>query len=142
MKEIDPPKALEDRIIRQLRREGLLRRRNYWPYAAIAAAVVLLLVWPRNEARANYILLLYESPQFQGGNREEYSNWARSMRPRIVGGEELDKTDVLATAPQSDVRLAGFFLIAARDDAQATAVARACPHLRHGGSVVLRRIVP
>lgn len=37
---------------------------------------------------------------------------------------------------------AGLFIIAARTDDEALAIARSCPHLRHGGTVSLRPIEP
>lgn len=147
-----PPPELRSAIAAQLRRSGLLRTRRT-PILAIAAALtavaiaaVLLLRHPA-PPQANYVLLLYESPQFTGGNRAEYSAWAKHMRPRIVGGEELDHAPLLAVAgsntpaPPSQPRLAGYFLLSAPDDAEAQRVARACPHLQHGGAVVLRKIL-
>jgi len=41
-----------------------------------------------------------------------------------------------ATGPQ------GFFLVLARDDAEAEASARDCPHLRHGGRVAVQAVDP
>jgi hypothetical protein len=145
-----PPPELKPAIAAQLRRVRLLRSRR--PLIAIAAAfataVIAVLLFMRHPApKANYILLLYESPQFARGNRGEYGDWARHMRPLIVGGEELDQRPLLAvsgsntSAPSQQPRLAGYFLIDAPDDAAAERVARACPHLRHGGAIVLRKIV-
>lgn len=152
-REIEPPHEVESRIAAALRREGLLKRRARAPLAfGIAAAAVIALVMialhqrPAT-AQARYILLLYESPQFSGGSRQEYGAWAHRLQPQIIGGEELTSSEVLAIdgsntrAPRDATRLAGYFLIDARDDAAATRVAQACPHLRHGGAVVLRKIV-
>jgi hypothetical protein len=36
----------------------------------------------------------------------------------------------------------GFFIIRAATEAEALGVARTCPHLRHGGAVAVRPIVP
>jgi len=152
-RELAPPPGLDRRIARELRQQGLLRNRRplfAWLAAAAAAAVIAGVLWsarPAPPPSARYILLLYESPQFQGGNREEYGKWARQMAPLIAGGEELGSSDVFAVAgsntrvPDATPRLAGYFLLAAGDDASATRVARACPHLQHGGAVVLRKIV-
>ena len=155
-REMNPPVELRSRIEARLRSEGVLQRRRM--PMAIAAAVVLLLAGaafvigvrqhvaaPPSQAR--YILLLYESPRFAGGSRQEYGAWAKRMRPLIVGGEELGGGDVLTVdgrltlAPRDRSRLAGYFLIDARDDAAASRVARECPHIRHGGAVVLRKII-
>lgn len=148
-REIDPPPGLDRRIAGTLRRERLLRHPRIMWYAVAAAILIAAFLFyrPAPVAKAQYILLLYESPQFTGGNREEYGKWARTMQPAIVGGEELNMTDVVALPgavtplPRDASRLAGYFLINAPDDAHAAAVARACPHLRHGGAVVLRKIM-
>jgi hypothetical protein len=34
----------------------------------------------------------------------------------------------------------GFFVVRARDFAEARRIAETCPHLRHGGRIVLRRV--
>jgi hypothetical protein len=148
---VDPPPELKPQIAATLRRHGLLRRRGRFSYvlAAAAAIVIAIVIWrrPAPPPEPGYILFLYESPQFTGGSREEYGRWARQMSPRVAGGEELGARDVLAVAgsstplPANASRLAGYFLIDAPDDARATEVARACPHLKHGGAVVLRKIV-
>ena len=144
-REVAPPPELREMIAAKLQREGFLRRRT--PWLAIAAAVLIAaalgaLLWPHSEkpVQANYILLLYEPAGFHGGSRVEYARWARDMRPLVVGGEELGK-DVIAIGTETNSAPAGYFLIRANDDASAARVARACPHLRHGGSVVLRRII-
>ena len=144
-REIAPPPELRDATVRKLRRNGLLRTRT--PWLAIAASVAIIaiggaLLWRHEQQppQPNYILLLYESPQFSGGSHAEYSKWARDMRPLIVGGEELSKSAVLSIGTNPD-ELAGYFLINARDVAAAERVARACPHLKHGGAVILRRIM-
>ena len=36
----------------------------------------------------------------------------------------------------------GYFVIAARDEREALEIARGCPHLRHGGWIVVRPIAP
>lgn len=149
-REITPPPELERKIARELRRQGLLRRRPMALFAVAAAALIAVIaVWQMRPATPtpNYILLLYESPQFTGGNRAEYGQWAGQMQPLIAGGEELGTGNVLAVAgnntplPNATPKLTGYFLIDAADDAGAMRVARACPHLRHGGAVVLRKIV-
>ena len=143
-REIQPPAEVRRRIERQLRGTGMLRSRTQW-YAIAAAVVVVIaaaLLWMRapKPPQPNYILLLYESAQFTGGSHAEYARWAQDMRPLVVGGEELGK-DVASIGPGAQTAPAGYFLIDAKDDAAALRVARACPHLRHGGAVVLRRIV-
>ena len=140
-----PPHTEARGCVAALRRAGLLRRSRAPLYAAAAAIVLAIGIaffWThRAPVQPNYILLLYESPRLAGGSRAEYGAWAREMRPLIVGGEELADSTVLAVPAQPAERVAGYFLIRAKDDASAARVARACPHLRHGGAIVLRRIV-
>ncbi|MBV8519355.1 MAG: hypothetical protein JO197_18325 [Acidobacteria bacterium] len=154
-RETAPPPELERALVRSLRRAGFLRTKPLlalggWAAAAVMAGIALFLyVHPPSAARSpspQYILLLYESPQFRGGSHSEYAAWARRQHPRIVGGEELAQPTVTAIPgastplPSDQPRFAGYFLIDAPDDAAAVELARACPHVRHGGSVVLRRI--
>ena len=142
MKELAPPPGLRDEIARRLRRDGLLQRRRVWPWAVAATVLIAFLLRPQKPPQANYILLLYETSSVNTGNRAEYTAWAQNMRPLIVGGEELDNNTLLTlNEAASSPRLAGFFLIHAKDDATAQRVARECPHVKHGGGVTLRRIV-
>ena len=41
-----------------------------------------------------------------------------------------------------DIMVINFFIIQAADSAEAYRIARDCPHLRHGGTIQLRRIEP
>jgi anti-sigma-K factor RskA len=92
-----------------------------------------------------FILLLFEGPAFDaaGSHASEYRDWAAGLRRegRQVTGDEILAPEVaLPAAPQEsrDDRLAGYFVIGAADLADAATVARRCPHLRHGGRVVVR----
>ena len=81
----------------------------------------------------------------------EYAAWAGQLAARgsLVAGEKLadEPLTVLASAGTVDVQrftadeLGGFFIIQA-DSAEAYRIARDCPHLKHGGTVQLRRIEP
>jgi len=148
----EPPAGLEARLVARMREERLLPSRRRWPWLAAAAAVLAVVValWMplrHREAPAGsaYILLLYEAvPETPHPDRAaEYGRWARRMRPHVTGGEELG-AQIMAigsgvTAPAGS-RLAGYFLLQAATDAEAVRIAKACPHLRYGGNVVLRKI--
>ena len=114
---------------------------------------------------ARYLLLLYEdaayrapaTPEEQAARVAEYGGWVADLRERGIDiqGEELAPTDESAWldgrergvtaaegAPAGELgMLSGYFLVAAADADAAVAIARTTPHLRHGGTVVVRRIV-
>lgn len=85
---------------------------------------------------------------------KEYVDWVGAARTGgvVEGGEKLRDGDDVAVQPDGSAgmapaapggsKLAGYFLIRAADQPTAMAIARTCPHLRHGGSIVLREIEP
>ncbi len=99
-----------------------------------------------------YLLLLYPGPRFvEGGAAEErsrvaeYGAWAGRLQRsgRLVGAEKLQDATRLLEADEavaSGPGPQGFFLIRARDGAEAERVARECPHLRHGGRVSIQAV--
>ena len=82
----------------------------------------------------------------------EYGAWARRLAAEgsLVMAEKLadEPLTMLVANGSVDVprntadELGGFFLIQAADSAEAYRIARECPHLKHGGTVQLRRIEP
>jgi hypothetical protein len=112
-------------------------------------------------SQPRFILLLESSdhstpPQIAHDSQEEqklaqeYIQWARSVRAsgRSVTGERLadsgEALDMRGTAEEqwkpSSGSLQGFFIISAANLAQATDLARQCPHLRYGGRIEVRPI--
>ena len=81
----------------------------------------------------------------------EYRVWAMGLRDSgalLLGAKLADAPLTILTSgtsrdlsPNTDDALGGFFLIQA-DSAEAFRIARDCPHLRHGGTVEVRRIQP
>ena len=149
------PPALRDRVHATLARRGSRTRR--WT-GALAAAVLLFVAGmatgratlsaTRQASAATYALLLYgghEVPnEVEGSRASEYGRWAANLTAAtLVSGAELGSV-VGAYGPSAGssdtARVEGFFLIDARTEADAIAVARECPHLKYGGRVVLQRI--
>jgi hypothetical protein len=165
--DIQPPDVLKARVTGTLRERGLLRRAaSPWrAVLAIAAGLVLfasgVIVGGRPERLArtggNYALLLYEDAGFDRQTPEdtyiaEYSAWAESLRKRgvLAGGNALDPGSRLlrdsATIETRDVTtnegtMSGYFIIRAASQEEAEAIAKTCPHLKHGGRIALRRII-
>jgi hypothetical protein len=161
-----PPAALRDTVVRSLRERGLLARTRF-PRATrtilAAAAGVLLFasgaafgrhtsIAP-NDSRPSFVLLLYEDSAFRARGTAtvaEYLAWSDSLR-RVgvfITGEKLDdQAAVLARAGDGETgaspglgSIAGLFIVRANDLESALALARTCPHVRHGGSVVVRPV--
>ena len=82
----------------------------------------------------------------------EYSAWAGRLagEGKLLAGEKLadDPLTMLVSNGTREVprytadEVGGFFIIQAADSAEAYAIARECPHLKHGGTIQLRRIEP
>lgn len=167
----DAPELLKPRVMASLRGRGLLRpATSRWRAPGLVAAGLLLfaagLFTGRTRAapadtRPAWALLLYEGPGFDRTTPEhtyvaEYTAWAAGVARggAAVNGEALGAGSTLlrdsAGVVQSESRdveaaagtMAGFFIIRAATAAEAEAIARTCPHLRHGGTVALRPVIP
>jgi hypothetical protein len=82
---------------------------------------------------------------------QEYSTWARRQRigGRLIAGEKLNDASLELSGSQGlhevhtqDTSLGGYFVIAAPSLEAAIAIARTCPHLKRGGTIVIRSIDP
>lgn len=158
-REIAPPPSLKARVVASLYGSGLLRAKRRYPVrlAAILAAALLVFVAGRLSSRwrlasgpapLEYALLLYQDSSFDSrpGNRREYDAWADSLTGRgiEVQGWALGSTSRLLNG-SGDERagagaMSGLFILRAKDASEALAIARTCPHLRHGGTISLRPV--
>lgn len=160
-----PPDDLEARVLSAARSSGLVRVSTWRAHLVrVAASVALLLagaaagrmLWPAPagsegaQATTRYLFLLAGdvAPAPDGDTRaSEYGAWARGVAARgiAVDGEELtEAASVIGTRGSAFPELSavgGYFLIEARDDAAAAELARSCPHVKYGGSVIIRKVV-
>jgi hypothetical protein len=161
-----PPARVEQAILHTLRQRGLLAVRRRWSLPVIAAAVVALVLaawlgaqWQTRRAsiertplaQPRFVILLYAGDSMANADgvtrRDEYAAWAQRLAAQgtTISGEELEETGVdipagsMTAQPLAQPR--GYFVIGARDAADAKAIAATCPHLRHGGRIVVRRIM-
>jgi hypothetical protein len=152
-----------------LRRTARRRRVAGWGLAAAAAVALFAGGFfagrqaggPPADALPRFVLLLYEGPEYRStapGHEQdrvrEYAGWARERGAsgELEAGEKLREDADVVIRPDGSVateapvpgaaRLAGFFLIRAADDRAALEIARSCPHVRYGGSIVIREIEP
>jgi hypothetical protein len=154
-RDIEPKPELRGRVATELHRNGLLRRRRGAFTLAIAAALIagflggLLLPRATRAVRhqREFMLFVHDTPYMRlDGNESqrvaEYRRWAQQLRARgtLTEGEKLtDKVSGAGNYPTPS-SIGGFFRIVARDRAEAEAVARTCPHVRHGGWIEVREI--
>jgi hypothetical protein len=161
-----PPEALEAAVVSALVERGLVRRasvpfaRWFQIAAALAAAACLFSAGlfvgsrpgrsPGRPDRPRYLLLLEGAdtltPEEEARRVVEYRAWAHreAGAGRLLSGEKLEPAArTLGVEPARSgggESVRGFFIIVAKDDAEALAIAHGCPHLAHGGRVVVRRI--
>lgn len=155
--------ALRDR---GLIRTAAVRARIMPRLAAAAAGLALLAVGfaagrgvtpPADLASAEprFALLLLrgseqplQNPEEEAGRVAEYGSWAGRLAEagRFVTGEKLENQGEQLGAPGGAARsvpedeVQGFFIISAKNFEDALAIARQCPHLRYGGTVLVRPI--
>lgn len=166
-----PPADIESRVVSALRESGHLRARTrrppVWLVTSLGMAASLALgVWigiarpwvPVAPAAAQkYLLLLYVDADYREVSDRaelvrEFRAWTRPLvaSDHMTSGEELRSSGVEITAtktaaPVSNASVSGepqgFFVIKAVDQAEAIEIAKTCPHLTHGGRIVVRPIV-
>lgn len=164
-----PPPTLEDDVALLLRQNRLLEppasgRRWVRRFLGAAAALLIFLAgaatganWsfsgvPGPSGQERFLLLLGGTDPAVGLTREqyvalvkEYSDWGTRLRDRglLELGEKLDNEGRIlsgGTVQEGAGGATGLFLIRANDYNQAVATAMSCPHLRHGGTIEVRRI--
>jgi hypothetical protein len=167
-RDVAPPGALERRVLEALKSgaglgasPAVFRRMRIVSFAAAAAILFGLGLWvgsristrgaPASKAQTRYLLLLEgpgDPPPGEEARRvEEYKRWARSVTESgyAITGEKL-RPEVFRlgaeTSQGGDESVRGFFVIAADSDREALEIARGCPHLLHGGRIVVRPIDP
>lgn len=167
-REVPPPAGLESDLARRLLAAGFARTprppRPRWLGAAAAVAAMAVLVagvalgrrllTPPVASGARYALLLYDPATFdtsvpESQLVEEYKGWAESLGNQLDGGEKLAADEVLLPGPGAATPaqpagsrgvFGGYFIVRAQSLDAAMAIARSCPHLRHGGTIAVRRI--
>lgn len=162
MNEQQLPPGLEDRVVAALRADGAFAPpARPWPrLAAVAALVLVATAWGafalgRSSASVTltgdkYLLLLYGAGTIGTADEParfaEYSAWAGRLAAegkldaaeRLGLGARVAGPDLpaLGAAPPP----LGFFLVRAASFDEAAALAAECPHTKHGGTVVVRKV--
>ncbi len=160
---IEPPPLLEDRVVRGLRASGALgpsSRSSAWLRAAAAVVLVaggftlgrLTAAGPDPSAApagTRYLLLLYgaasASAAEEAARVREYGAWAgeEAAAGRLISGEKLGDLEMIVGGASSQAATpapSGFFIIRASTQAEAQTIAARCPHVKHGGTVVVKPI--
>jgi len=160
-RDLEPPAALEDRVVSALGAHALVGRRDRtWRWQHIAAAVVLFALGavagrlsapertPATAGQPRFLLLLSNAPSTGPDDErvDAYRAWARTQRAagREISGERLAPEGRVVepggtTSPERD-DLQGFFVVSGASLDDAAAVARSSPHVQSGGRVLVRAI--
>jgi hypothetical protein len=164
-KSAEPSSSMEGEVVGRLRKSGLIesrRRMAGWKFALAACAAVVLFVAglavgkltaTSKAPEFTYVLLLEEGNEYQvpaeGAEMDqrvnEYRNWAIGLRKegvQVSGMKLKDDAVVLgeASGKGDQEMLAGMFSIKTESEEQARRIAESCPHLKHGGKIVIRPI--
>jgi hypothetical protein len=152
------PPALKPAVVRRLSALGLLApstrlRAAVWgPWAAAAVLAVIAFGLGRGlgverrsgtESSTRYVLLLTgagsTTPEENAARRLEYGVWLAGLQRRgmLADGAELVGTRHELPEEGRNEPVVGYFVINARDESEALAIARGNPHLRHGGGVTV-----
>lgn len=158
----EPPPALQQRLTRTLRRDGLIEPRAVRIRRLLVqgtlAAVLLAAAFSAgqrqrlapSDARPQFLLLLYEDSAYRderpiGEIVAEYAGWADSLRQEraLVLAEKLGLEH--AGVPEGGSQAApglptGLFIVRANDLASARAIAGTSPHIRQGGRIAVHAI--
>ena len=155
-----PAPDVRPRVIGRLRALGLLTSRprgaRHWaPWAAAAVFAIVGFLAGRGNPPApaveerggtKYVLLLTggasATSEENAARRHEYGAWLGDLRKRGVSADGAELVGARHEFPEGrrEEPVVGYFVVAARDESEAIAVARANPHLRYGGGVVLSPI--
>lgn len=152
------PPELRSKVVQRLGGLGLLSpartgRVPHWaPWAAAAAFAALGFTIGRGSSvepaataapGTRYVLLLTgassATPAENVARRQEYGAWLQDLRSRgmVADGAELVTPRHELPENRGNEPVVGYFIINAKDESEALNVARANPHLRHGGGVTL-----
>lgn len=157
-----PPASVRAEVVSGLRQQGFFRasrdqRMKGWAIRAVAALVLFTAGWQTHAVRlattsrpANtpeFVFLLFggaATPGDEARRVAEYTEWARTLarNGRRISGERLGHDRVVIGRPLSDAApdLSGFFIVEAASATEATALAEAHPHVKEGGSIVIRHV--
>jgi hypothetical protein len=152
-RELKPPEQVRSNLCANLRMNSRSNDRpNLWRFAVAASLIAVAFAAGRITAPRvvmsptegqKFAFLLYGGPVGGGDDRAaEYGAWAVEARRqgRPVSGERLaDTTWIAGSATGDPLPLRGFFVVWARDSAEALDLARRHPHAKDG-TVVIRPI--
>lgn len=169
--ELAPPPGLEERIIRTLRREGLIRVRSlqrkqliHWMVIAGIAVTFFFVGVVFHDSRTSlssisvtnktYVFFLKNGSEYRKALNEIetkervelYRNWARGLREDGISmkGIKLQSTvRFLGKSPaMTEEILSGYFMIDVASIDEAVRIAQSCPHLLYGGVIEVRPVDP
>ena len=99
--------------------------------------------------KSKFMLILKNTPEFKEdiAHVAEYGLWMSDLVARgiMATGDELDINGTLLGNNQSNPSdlntISGYFLIETDSESTAIAIANACPHIKHGGQVMIKKVI-
>lgn len=166
-KEAKPNPELRNRIVHQLKSDGLVRpdkaRRIWLNWAASIAACILFFFLGQYVAytttniepwrsyidpQHGFAIILYEDDNFVEGEAlaraAEYGEWMHSISEqgiRIQGQELTSESTTINATGSSERVMSGYFLLEANTLEEAVEIASDIPHVKYGGSVEVKKFI-
>lgn len=156
-RDVDPPPDLERQTLAAVRASRPRRRTTFLAAAAVATAFLAGLVIGRWTAAApevapGYALFLEEGEAYRQPGPEgvavrvaEYRAWAEALDREgrlVLAGQLHDEgLRIPRDTTDGDVRITGLFVVDAESTEAAATMARESPHVRYGGTVLVRPVV-
>ncbi|MEP1033287.1 hypothetical protein [Ekhidna sp.] len=158
-----PPQNLEKEIIKELKSKNIIQQKERKKLSWIAYPVAASLIFSLGFISANYMnsslnedstymMILFEDENFYVGNSaeaaKEYGQWSQLVKQsgiKLHGqelrniGHEISNGEVTLLEADHANRITGYFVLEAKSDDEALAIARENPHLKYGGKIQLKR---
>lgn len=163
-----PGSDLENNVVQSLKEKGLLisgkikKIHNLKNIAAVVAAGIILFAagWllAKNQYKEggpvtagyqnDYMLLLFNTVDFKEdpSHVTEYGEWMKNISAQGIAaeGEELANREELFGSPANfagNLPVSGYFIFKNISEPKANELAKNCPHVKHNGIVVLKKII-
>ncbi len=157
---------LKSKVISSLKSNNMIQNNPIPKMSIILAALALVLTFSlgfisnhffnspihdlaMNNPQSKYMLLLQNTPEFKEdpSHVAEYGQWMQDLVTQGIhaSGDELDINGTILGGNQTHASgintISGYFMIETESESKAIEIANACPHIKHGGKVVVKKVI-